>query len=247
MNRSNDSETAAGVTKLPERSAAGIGSTAGWRGSRWVAVAELGIVALIFVADWRHWIPFSKTPFILAVGWLSLWIRKVGWRGIGFGKYRSWKATLGWGLVCGLAMEALELFVNQPILVRLTGEQPDLHDFKILTGNLRYTLIALALVWTLAAFGEELVYRGYLMNRVADLGRRTRGAWIVSLILVNVAFGLAHTYQGVTGVAENFIDGALMGIMYLAARRNLAIPIIAHGIQDTVDLLLVFLGRYPGL
>src|SRR5262249_49070685 len=160
--------------------------------------------------------------FLLGVGWLSLWIRKVGWRGIGFGKYRDWKTTLGLGLACGLGMEALELFVNQPLLVRLTGEQPDLQKFKVLTGNLPYTLIALALPWTLAAFGEELVYRGYLMNRVADLGRRTRGAWIASLILVNVAFGLAHTYQGITGVAENLIDGLLMGGMYLASRRNLA-------------------------
>jgi len=43
----------------------------------------------------------------------------------------------------------------------------------------------IALLWVLAAFGEELVYRGYLMNRVADLIRGTRTGWIVSLFLIS--------------------------------------------------------------
>ena len=55
------------------------------------------------------------------------------------------------------------------------------------------------------------------MNRVADLMNRTRWAWIVSLIVVHVGFGLAHAYQG----------------------------IIAHGVGDTIDFLLIFGGKYP--
>jgi hypothetical protein len=74
-------------------------------------------------------------------------------------------------------------------------KQPDLEDFRPLIGNLKLTLVFLALTWTLAAFGEEMVYRGYLMNRVADLFNRTRRTWIISLIVVHVAFGLAHAYQ----------------------------------------------------
>ncbi len=35
--------------------------------------------------------------------------------------------------------------------------------------------------------------------------------------------------------------------MYLASRRNLAIPIIADGVCDTIDIALLFLGKYPGL
>src|SRR2546422_2750571 len=65
-------------------------SAAGWRESKWLALFELAIVALIFIADWRHLIPFSKTPFILLVGWISLRLRKVGWRTVGFARYRSW-------------------------------------------------------------------------------------------------------------------------------------------------------------
>jgi membrane protease YdiL (CAAX protease family) len=58
----------------------------------------------------------------------------------------------------------------------------------MLTGNIRMTLIFIVLSWTLAAFGEELFWRGYLMNRVADLGRHTPRGWAVSLVLVSAVF-----------------------------------------------------------
>jgi membrane protease YdiL (CAAX protease family) len=131
--------------------------------------------------------------------------------------------------------------------VRLTGKQPDLSDFRGLPGNVPLALIGFAFVWTLAAFGEELVWRGYLMNRVADLGRHTRWAWVCSLILVNIVFGFAHGYQGVTGVIDEGLMGVLLGVLYLFTGCNLAVPIIAHGVQDTIDLLLIFVGRYPGM
>jgi len=220
---------------------------AGWRGSRWLAWCEVGLVILIFLADWSHLIPFSKTPFLLVLGWISLRVRGIGWKAVGLSKFRSWGRTLALGVACGLLLEGFELFLSQPLLIRLTGEKPDLSDFVVLTGNLKYTLIVIGLAWTVAAFGEEMVYRGYVMNRIADLGRRTRGAWMMSLIVVNLAFGLAHTYQGITGVIENCLDGIILGWMYLGTKRNLSVPIIAHGVADTVDVVLIFLGKYPTL
>jgi membrane protease YdiL (CAAX protease family) len=216
-----------------------------WRESRLLAAGELALVALIFIADWRHLVYFSKTLYILVLGCVSLWVRRTGWRNIGLSKFRSWGTTVTLGVGCGILIELFELFVSQPGLIWLTGKKPDLSDFQALTGNLGYMLIALGLTWTLAAFGEEMVYRGYVMNRAADLGRGTRGAWVTSLIVVNLAFGLAHTYQGITGVVENALDGAILGWIYLRTGRNLSVPIIAHGVTDTVDLLLIFLGKYP--
>jgi hypothetical protein len=131
--------------------------------------------------------------------------------------------------------------------VRLLRKQPDLEDFRALAGNLKLTLIFIALAWILAAFGEEMVYRGYLMNRVADLLNRTRRAWIVSLIAVHLAFGLAHAYQGWTGIIDEGLMGLLLGLIYLRTGRNLAVPIVAHGIQDSIDFVLIFLGKYPGM
>lgn len=218
---------------------------AGWRDSHWLLLVEFGLVAAIFLAD-RH-LPVSKTPYLLAVGWLSLWLRRVGWRGVGFSRYRSWPITLGLGAVVGVLMEAFELFVTQPLLVRLTGKQPNFSEFVKLEGNIKWALIGLALLWPLAAFGEEMVFRGYLMNRVADLGKRKRVAWIISLIAVNMLFGLAHRYQGITGIIDEGLMGVLLGLAYLGTGRNLSVPIVAHGMADTIDVVLIFLGHYPGM
>ena len=218
-----------------------------WRNSKWLAIAELIIVALIFLADARHLIPFSKTPFLLLFAWISLRSRKIGWRDIGLKLYRSWKTSIALGIAAGALLEALELFVTQPLLVKWLGKQPNLEDFRMLFGNLKLTLLFLALAWTLAAFGEEMVYRGYLMNRVADLLNRTPRAWIISLFAVHVGFGIAHAYQGITGAIDEGLMGLLLGVIYLRTGRNLAVPIIAHGITDSIDFLLIFLGKYPGM
>jgi membrane protease YdiL (CAAX protease family) len=58
-------------------------------------------------------------------------------------------------------------------------------------------------------------------------------------VAVNLVFGLSHFNQGPTGIFENFLDGMILGALYLACGRKLAVPIVAHGITDTLDLLLI--------
>ena len=109
------------------------------------------------------------------------------------------------------------------------------------------TLLFIALSWTLAAFGEETAWRGYLMNRVADVGGRTPRAWVSSLVIASTAFGLAHGYQGLTGWVEEGFAGLALGLMYLRTGRNLCVPIIAHGVCDAIDMVLIFVGKMPGM
>jgi len=221
--------------------------TRGWRDSKWLIVVELLIVGLIFMADRKQLIPYSKTPFLLLFAWGSLRVRNLRWRDVGLSRYQTWEKTLGYGIVAGIALEAFQLFVSQPFLVRVLKKQPDLELFQALHGNVKWTLLAIAGAWTLAAFGEEMVYRGYLMNRLADFFDRGRGAWIISLVVVHIGFGLAHAYQGITGVLDEGLMGLLLGVIYLANRRNLSVPIVAHGLTDTIDFVLMFLGKYPGM
>jgi uncharacterized protein len=210
-------------------------------------LAEFAIVAGLFVADVYHHIFFSKTPYLFLLAWASLRLRGMMWKEVGFERPRSWGKAFGVGIAVGFVMELLELFVTQPLLVRWIGKMPDLSDFVDLVGNVKLLLIYLALVWVLGALGEELVYRGYLMNRVAGLFRNTRVAWTVSLVVVSVAFGCAHLDQGSTGMVENILNGLLLGGLYLACGKNLAVPVIAHAFSDTLDFMLIYLGKYPGM
>jgi membrane protease YdiL (CAAX protease family) len=218
-----------------------------WRQSKPLAAVEFAIVAGLFWADVHHHIFVSKTPYLLLLGWVSLRLRGMKWKDMGFARPRSWGKALLLGVVSGLCMEAIELFGTQPLLAKWLGKMPDLSDFTEVRGNLQLLLLFLLLTWTLAAFGEELVYRGYLMNRAAEWFRDPRTGWSVSLVVVSVFFGCAHIDQGSTGMIENIWDGLLLAGLYLACGRNLAVPIIAHGVTDTADVVLMFLGKYPGM
>jgi len=235
-----------------QSNAPAIGATAtppagSWRESRWLALVEMLIIALIFLARKYHMVPLSTTPFLFLVGWVSLRLRRVGWRGVGFARYRSWALTLALGVGLGAASEVFQLVATQPLLTRLLGRQPDLSTFRMINGNLMYALAGLALIWTLAAFGEEMVWRGYVLNRVADLGHRTRGAWIFAVVVVGAVFGYCHSYQGLTGIIEEGTAGLMLTAMYLGTGRNLAVPIIAHGVADTIDLVMLYFGKFPGM
>jgi membrane protease YdiL (CAAX protease family) len=217
------------------------------RNSVWLAVAEFAIVALLFYADVHHHIYVSKTPYLFLLGWASLRLRGMRWRDVGFARPRSWGKAFLVGIAVGAGMEALELFLTQPLLARWLGKMPDLSDFNDMVGNLKLFLIYVVLVWVLGALGEEIVYRGHLMNRVAALFRETKVAWVLSLIAVSVVFGCGHIDQGATGMIENVWNGLLLGALYLACGRNLAVPVIAHAFSDTLDFVLIYLGKYPGM
>ena len=213
----------------------------------WAGWIELSLVVALVVADLHGLVPFGKVPFLLALGWASFRIRGLGWSSVGFVRPRRWLAAIALGTAAGLAMELLALLVTEPALAALTGRYPDLSDFRPLVGSPGLLLVALVLNWSLAAFGEELAFRGYLMSRVAGLGGGGRGAWIASLVLVSALFGWGHVDQGLPGMLQEGFAGLLLGLLYLATGRTLAVPIVAHGVSNTVAFVLIFLGRYPGV
>jgi membrane protease YdiL (CAAX protease family) len=217
------------------------------RPAKWLFVVEIAVIAGIFYLDYIHRLPVSKVPYLFLLGWMSIRLRGLRWRDLGLKFDQPFSKLLAIGLIAGIAMEAFELFATQPLLTKLLNQGPDLHQYKVLIGNAKLLILGIVLAWILAAFGEEAVYRGYLTNRCAEIFGKSTLAWIASAILVTLLFGFAHFHQGPTGVIENIIDGAILAAVYFATGRNLIAPIIAHGIQDTVDVLLIYLGVYPGL
>ncbi|HET6646025.1 MAG TPA: type II CAAX endopeptidase family protein [Pyrinomonadaceae bacterium] len=216
-------------------------------GSRLLAVIEIFLALLIPVGGLVGIIPFSSTPFLLLFGWLMLWLRGIGWRDLGLRRPASWPWTLVMGVAIGIAYQYLSLYVVEPLIARLTGNLPDVSQFAPLIGNKFFLFISIVISWTLAAFGEELAFRGYLMNRIADLVGSSPRGWAISVTLVSALFGIVHLYQGASGMIAITLTGLLLGGLYLATGRNLWLPIIVHGVNDTLGFLLIFLGKYPGL
>ena len=215
--------------------------------SRLLTAAEIALIVALVAGDYTGVVPVTSTPFFLALGWASLRLRGLRWRDVGLTRPPSWPRTLVLGMAGGVAMELFSTFVTVPLWSRLFGSPPDLSDFRPMVGNVRVLLLGLALNWTLAAFGEEMSFRGYVLNRLADAGRRTRAAWVAALVMSSALFGWAHGGQGVTGMVQEGFAGLLLALVYFAAGRNLWAPIVAHGVANSLAFALIFVGRYPGV
>jgi membrane protease YdiL (CAAX protease family) len=213
-------------------------------GSRIAAGLELLVVPLLLGLQAAGVLAKPKLPLLL-FGWLSLWLRRVGWRQVGMAKPANWPKTVLAAIVVGLAYNALDIGVILPLLRRLTGVPLDLTGFASLKGNSGMLLLLTAVSWLSAAFPEEMIYRGYVLNRLADVFGRTAAGWASSAALVSLAFGLAHHAQGVTGVLDNVLAGVLFAALYLASGRNLWLPILVHGVIDTSSVVMLYSGFLP--
>lgn len=213
-----------------------------WRDSLSFATFEGICFAGVFVAGTYNYLPISHTPYLLVLAWLMLIVRGKRWADVGLTWPDHARSGIVLGLIAGVVLSVNELMVIEPIVRSITHSSPDLSLFKELKGNLQATLLLIALSWVLAAFGEEMVWRGYAMTRVAEVLGGSASAWALSLILVNVVFGIGHDYQSLSGIIVTAIGGIAYGVLYLLAGRNLLVPIMAHGAQNTCDLLFIYHG-----
>jgi membrane protease YdiL (CAAX protease family) len=109
---------------------------------------------------------------------------------------RSWWKTVALGILAGALFLVLGGAIATGITSLLAGEAPDQSRFDILRGNPVALVAGLFSVWTSAAFGEEILTRGYLMDRIAALAGGGKGAWATAVLGSSVLFGLMHFYQG---------------------------------------------------
>jgi membrane protease YdiL (CAAX protease family) len=144
------------------------------------------------------------------------------------------------GLILTLLYWGLFQFLVSPYLDRWFPPS-DLRALGTIKGNYGMLILYLILSWTVAAFYEELIFRGYLLNRLADL--IGYGFWqqIVIIFLGAVPFGFIHAYQGPYGMIFAGLFALFQGLVYFKIKR-LEIPMIAHGSFDTVGFVLKFLG-----
>lgn len=84
---------------------------------------------------------------------------------------------------------------------------------------------------------EELVFRGFLIAVLAAV-LPTAPVWVCAMIAA-VAFGLAHLYQGASGVVVTFGVGLILGGLYVLTGSLLA-PVVVHAL---IDLRAISLGR----
>jgi membrane protease YdiL (CAAX protease family) len=209
--------------------------------------AEIIAFVAIVVADAFGLVPITQTLFLLPLIWVLLRSRSERWSTIGFYRPDHPGIAIALGVGAGVLMELFAVYVSTPLISSFFGVEPDYSELKAIKGNLALLFVFLGLSWVLAAFGEEICFRGFLMKRLAQVFGESRTAWGISLVLSSVVFGWGHTEQGVSGWVQEGLSGLLLGVLFLATKRNLAVPIVAHGVSNTLAFVLIYFGRYPGL
>jgi CAAX protease family protein len=209
--------------------------------SRWLSAAELAIAAAAVIGHNVFRVLPNEVPVLVVLALASVRLREKSWSALGFRRPSSWRTVIllaigfvvvRWGI--GFAVEPLTARFWPPIVGPKGVDR--------IVGNPMAALAALALVWTFAAFGEEIGYRGYIMKRAADAGGGGRIAWTFALIAASVLFGYGHFYKGPAGILDSGIAGLLLGGVFLLSGRCLWTCILAHGLSDTVAVALTYFG-----
>lgn len=171
---------------------------------------------------------------VLLCTWL---LRRSGerWADVGLRRPRRWwfvplLVVLGFAAFLTIALSA------NPLLAAL-GVEPPRHTDAALHGDLlEYLFWAGPVTWGSAAFGEELLLRGFILDRIAKLiGSSGTPAMLAAVLLQAALFGTLHFHQGLGGVLVTGSLGALMGLMWLLGGRNLWACIVLHGLINSIS------------
>lgn len=175
------------------------------------------------------------------VAWSVLGRGTAGLLGLGLGRPRSWVMTLVSAVITAV-LGQLAVSVCEPFMVRLWG-QPDFSALGVIRGHPWVLAKYLVIIWTTAAFGEEIVFRGFLIPQFAQAYGDRRSAKALAVITSAVFFGAAHGYQGPSGAVLAGLIGVVYGLAFVQARGNLWRTIFAHGLYDSTAFILLYFGK----
>jgi uncharacterized protein len=173
-------------------------------------------VGAALVLVWARW---SRTPL----------------RDLGLARPASWIRTVVIGLAFGIALK----FLMKAIVMPLFGADPVNQAFRHLTGN-EGLLPAATWAMFVAGFGEEMLFRAYLFERLGKLLGSGAAATVGIVVLTSAWFGVNHySLQGLTGVQQATIVGVLFGTIY-ALTRELWMLMVAHTAFDLTALAMIY-------
>ncbi len=144
-------------------------------------------------------------------------------------------------LVFALAISGFIL--GSIIMANITGipETSNMSGYDYLKDNIGMLLLTLGGVYIVSSFGEEVIYRAFLINRISKIGLDTKTAGIIAIIISAIIFGFAHYEWGPMGIAQTGFMGLALGICYVKLKKRLWILILAHAYMDTILMVQMYL------
>jgi membrane protease YdiL (CAAX protease family) len=194
----------------------------------------VGIAAILVILAGNFL--FAPLSAILVLLWR--WRARVAWSDIGFSRPRSWFVTIALGFAIGIALR----FVMKALVMPLLGAPAANPAYHFIAHNPQVLPGMILTMIFVAGFGEEILYRGYIFERLRRLLGNGRGASIAILALTSALFAAAHIHeQGLAGAEQSMITGLVFGTIYLLT-GSLWMSIVAHATFDLAAVAIIYLG-----
>lgn len=190
----------------------------------------IGVIILILAGNFL----FAPLSAILVLTWA--WQARLPWPDIGFRRPRSWLGTIAVGLIIGISLKLAMKALVMPLL----GGPAVNPAYHFIAGNPQVLPGMILTMILVAGFGEEILYRGYMFERLARVLGDSRGATIAIVLLTSAVFASVHIpEQGVAGAEQALVTGLTFGTMY-ALTRTLWLPIVTHAAFDLTAVAMIY-------
>jgi len=197
-----------------------------------IAASAVAYVVELAAADFLPWGDEARGVIAVLVGAATA-VGVTLYRGrplstLGFKRPQRWWTVPIWAI--GILVVYVVAQALLPVLLapRFDLPAPDLSRYDFIRGNLR-SAVAMALILPItASIPEEIVYRGFLIERFTRLSGNGTHSAVVAVLAQAAVFGSVHFQWGLGGVVLTSIMGAVWGFAFLLCGRNLWIVIIAH-------------------
>ena len=222
------------------------------------ALIDIAIVIAVSVAAFALELAFAEAlPWgeeargviaVLAGAATAIWLTRA--RGgsladLGFRRPRRWLTVPLWVLGILVVFVTAQGLVPALVVQFFDVPQPDMSRYDVIRGNAAMALffaIALPLV---AAVPEEIVYRGFMIDRFTTAFGGGNGAtWLAALAQAFIV-GLIHFQWGIGGILMTTIMGLVWGAAFVLCGRNLWIVILAHSAAHMALVLQIYTSPAP--
>ncbi|AXT50334.1 CPBP family intramembrane metalloprotease [Aquimarina sp. BL5] len=169
--------------------------------------------------------------------------KKDAFRSLGFQRKRiNVKNLLIIAPLVGIFTFLFYSYILVPGVTSLTGQPLDYSVFEPFEGNLPAILNLFVYILASAAFGEEIVFRGYLMRQFTKFFGSSKISIVINILLFGFIFGLSHAYQGISGQIITGILGMFLALVFHIKKDDLWFNIAVHGFIDTIALVYLYYG-----
>lgn len=152
----------------------------------------------------------------------------------------SWAKTVLLGLLLGFGIElTYQIFINH-LIELITHEPVDLTSLDPIRGNLISSSMMLLIGWVVGGFLEEVTFRGYLITKLREVFGDNPTKTCLYVLISAIPFGLAHMYQGWSGVLSTGSIGLVIAIIYVRSKSNLWLAVFTHGFTNTMGITLLY-------